>query len=52
MKFLLVRLVAIENRKDITNEKGKIIGMEATFRFLENRNVIIGGKIQDYRGRP
>lgn len=46
MEFLLVRLVKIENRNDITDDQGKIIGMEAKFRFLEDRNVIIGGKIQ------
>ena len=46
MEFLLVRLVKIENRNDITDDQGKIIGMEAKFRFIEDRNVIIGGKIQ------
>jgi hypothetical protein len=46
MEFLLVRLVEIENRNDIIDEQGKIIGMEAKFRFLADRNVIIGGKIQ------
>ena len=46
MEFLLVRLAEIENRKDITDNQGNIIGMEAKFRFLEQRNVIIGGKIQ------
>lgn len=46
MEFLLVRLVEIENRNDITDEQGRIIGMEAKFKFLEERNVIIGGRIQ------
>ena len=46
MEFLLVRLIEIRNRQDITDDEGKIIGMEARFDFLEGRNVIIGGRIK------
>ena len=46
MEFLLVRFVEIENRQDITDAEGNIIGMEAKFNFLKGRNVVIGGNIQ------
>ena len=44
MEFLLVRLVVIENRKDITNDQGRIIGAEVKFKFLEDRELIVGGE--------
>jgi len=46
MEYLLVRWVEIENRQDITDALGNIIGMEAKFRFLKDKNVIIGGRLQ------
>jgi hypothetical protein len=46
MQFLIVRWVEIENRQDIIDPEGNIIGMDARFKFLENKNVIIGGRIQ------
>ena len=52
MEFLLVRLVEIENRQDITDAEGNIIGMEAKFNFLKGRNVVIGGNIQGKINEP
>ena len=46
MEFLIVRLVEIENRKDITNAQGKIVGADIKFKFLEDRDLIVGGEKQ------
>ncbi len=46
MEFLIVRLAEIENRNDITNDQGQIVGAEIKFNFLENRDLIVGGENQ------
>ena len=43
MEFLIARLTEIENRKDITNAQGQIVGAEIKFKFLEDRDLIVGG---------
>ena len=44
MEYLIVRLTEIENRKDITNDQGHIVGADVRFRFLEDRDLIVGGE--------
>ncbi len=46
MEFLIVRLVEIENRQDITNAQGQIVGADVKFKFLEDRDLIVGGENQ------
>jgi hypothetical protein len=46
MEFLIVRLVEIENRKDITDDQGKIVGADVKFKFLDDRDLIVGGEKQ------
>jgi len=46
MAFLIVRLAEIENRQDITDNQGHIVGAEIKFKFLENRDLFIGGDSQ------
>jgi len=46
MEFLMVRLVEIENRQDITNAQGEIVGADIKFKFLEDRDLIVGGEKQ------
>ncbi|MEJ2170652.1 MAG: hypothetical protein P8X90_34600 [Desulfobacterales bacterium] len=43
MEFLIVRLADIEDRKDITNAQGQIVGANIKFKFLEDRDLIVGG---------
>lgn len=44
MEFLIARLVEIENRQDITNDQGQIVGADIKFKFLEDRDLIVGGE--------
>ena len=44
MEYLLVRLVEIENRHNITNDQGQIVGADVKFGFLEDRDLIVGGE--------
>jgi hypothetical protein len=46
MAFLIVRLAEVENHKDITNNQGDIVGAEIKFKFLENRELFVGGDSQ------
>jgi len=46
MEFLIVRLAQIENRKDVTNDQGQIIGTEIKFNFLADRDLFVGGDNQ------
>ena len=46
MEFLIARLAAIENRKDITNDQGQIVGAEIEFKFLADREFIVDGENQ------
>ncbi len=46
MEFLIVRLTEIENRNDISNAQGQIVGAEIKFKFLEDRDLIVGGDNQ------
>jgi len=46
MEFLIVRFVEIENRKDITNAQGEIVGADVKFKFLADRDLIVGGAKQ------
>ena len=46
MEYLNVRLVEIESRKNITDSQGQIVGEDVKFKFLEDRNLLVGGKIQ------
>jgi hypothetical protein len=46
MEYLIVRLAEIENRKDVTNDEGQIIGTEIKFNFLADRDLIVGGDNQ------
>ena len=46
MEFLIVRLAQIENRKDVTNDQGQIIGAEIKFNFLADRDLFVGGDNQ------
>ena len=46
MEFLIARLVEIENRQDITNDQGQIVGADIKFKFLEDRDLIVGGENQ------
>lgn len=46
MEFLIVRLAEIENRKDVTNDEGQIIGAQIKFNFLADRDLIVGGDNQ------
>jgi hypothetical protein len=46
MEFLIVRLVEIKNRKDITNDQGQVVGADVKFKFLEDRDLIVGGEKQ------
>lgn len=41
MEYLLVRLTKIENRIDITDDLGNMVGMEAKFKFLTDRGVVV-----------
>jgi len=46
-EYLIVRLVEIENRKNITNDQGQIVSAEIKFKFLDyRRNLLVGGKKQ------
>ena len=46
MEFLIARCAAIENRKDITDNQGQIIGTKIKFKFLDDRDLIVGGENQ------
>jgi len=46
MAFLIVRLAELENRQDITDNQGQIVGAKIKFKFLENRELFIGGDSQ------
>jgi len=46
MEFLIVRLAEIEERKDITNDKGQIVGAKVNFKFIQNRKIIVAGDDQ------
>jgi predicted acylesterase/phospholipase RssA len=46
MEFLIARWVEIENRQDITNHQGQIVGADVKFKFLEDRDLIVGGENQ------
>ena len=46
MEYLIVRWVETENRKDITNDQGQIVGADIKFKFLEDRDLIVGGENQ------
>ena len=46
MEFLIARWAEIENRQDITNDQGKIIGADVKFKFLENRDLTVDGENQ------
>jgi len=46
MAFLIVRLAEIENRQDITDNQGQIVGAKIKYKFLENRDLFIGGDNQ------
>lgn len=46
MAFLIVRLAEIDNRQDITDNQGQIVGAEIKYKFLENRDLFIGGDNQ------
>ena len=46
MEFLIVRFVEIEKRKDVTNEEGQTVGAEMQFKFLEDRDLFVGGDKQ------
>lgn len=46
MEFLIVRLAEIENRQDITDNQGKIIGANIEFKFLADRDLFVGGDKQ------
>jgi len=46
MEFLIARWAEIENRKDITNDQGQIVGADVTFKFLDDRDLIVGGENQ------
>lgn len=46
MEFLIVRLTEIESRNDITNAQGQILGAEIKFKFLDDRDLIVGGDNQ------
>lgn len=46
MEFLIVRLVEIQKRKDITDDQGKIVGADVKFKFLEDRDLMVGGEKQ------
>ena len=46
MEFLIVRLAEIENREDITDDQGQIVGAEIKFKFLGDRDLIVGGDNQ------
>jgi len=44
MEFLIVRLTEIEDRKDITDSQGQIVGAEIKFKFLPNRDLTVDGE--------
>ena len=46
MEFLLVRLVEIQDRKNITDDQGRIVGEEVKFKFLEDRDLMVDGEKQ------
>lgn len=46
MEFLIVRFTEIENRKDITNDEGQTVGAQIKFKFLEDRDLLVGGDKQ------
>ena len=46
MEFLIVRLVEIQDRKDITDDQGKIVGADVKFKFLEDRDLMVGEEKQ------
>jgi len=46
MEFLIVRLVEIQDRKNITDDHGKIVGEDVKFKFLEDRDLMVGGEKQ------
>jgi hypothetical protein len=46
MEFLIARWAEIENRKDITNDQGQIVGADVTSKFLDDRDLIVGGENQ------
>ncbi len=46
MEFLLVRWAEVVKREDIVDEQGNITGMEAEFKYLEDKDVIVGGANQ------
>ena len=46
MEFLMVRLVEIQDRKYITDNQGRIVGTDIKFKFLEDRDLMVGGEKQ------
>jgi len=46
MEFLIARLAEVENRKDITDDQGQIVGTEIKFKFLADRELSVGGDSQ------
>jgi hypothetical protein len=46
MEYLIVRFAEVENRKDITNSQGDIVGAEIKFKFLPDRDIFVGGDSQ------
>jgi hypothetical protein len=46
MEFLIARLAEMENRQDITNDQGQIVGADVKLKFLEDRELIVDGENQ------
>jgi hypothetical protein len=46
MEFLMVRFVEIQDRKYITDNQGRIVGTDIKFKFLEDRELMVGGEKQ------
>jgi hypothetical protein len=44
MEFLIVRLTEIENRKDITDNQGQVVGADIKFKFLADRDLFVDGE--------
>jgi hypothetical protein len=42
MEFLIVRFAEIDNRKDVTDNQGQVTGTEIKYKFLANRELIVG----------
>jgi len=43
MAFLIVRLAEVENREDITNNQGDLVGAKIKFKYLADRELFVGG---------